>query len=200
LKKGKVLLEKKLYWNFVLHLCNMFEFGVLSPGHVFTAISRLQNFIKDNELADKLAHWSLNLESALRGSCPVVTSPRSKTPGAKEPSHVPQPTSQTQQIQQRKDFSGIFKSDLAAAARQKGETSELKTTSNQKAHELDNDKTGNRSPTTPIATNSSSTISKPTGSNLSQNLAKISQVNNTATVKESKAPETRNKPDSLPAF
>ena len=84
-EKGNELLEKRLYWNFVLHLCNMFEFGVLSPGHVFTAISRLQHFIKDSELAAKLAHWSQNLESALRGAC-VVTSPRSRPP-KESPAH-----------------------------------------------------------------------------------------------------------------
>merc|ERR1712150_107870 len=31
-----------LFRNFCLHLVNLFEFGVIGPGHVFTAISRLQ--------------------------------------------------------------------------------------------------------------------------------------------------------------
>ena len=34
--------NKKMFRNFCLHLVNLFEFGVIGPGHVFTAISRLQ--------------------------------------------------------------------------------------------------------------------------------------------------------------
>ena len=36
--------------NFSLHLVNLFEFGVVGPGHVFTAISRLQVSSKQSKL------------------------------------------------------------------------------------------------------------------------------------------------------
>ena len=91
-EKGQELLEKKLYRNFVLHLCNMFEFGVLGPGHVFSAITRLQQFIKECGLTPMLTHWNSQLNSALIGV----------GGGGKKSSVVES---------QRKDFSGIFKSE-----------------------------------------------------------------------------------------
>ena len=61
-EKGKELMEKNLYRNFVLHVCNLFEFGVLGPGHVFTAVTRMQKFLDErkHEFRDwpqQLAHW-----------------------------------------------------------------------------------------------------------------------------------------------
>jgi hypothetical protein len=62
-EKGKELLEKNLYRNFVLHVCNLFEFGVLGPGHVFTAITRMQKFLSERnhvftDWPQQLSHWS----------------------------------------------------------------------------------------------------------------------------------------------
>ena len=37
-----MMLTSTYFRNFCLHLVNLFEFGVIGPGHVFTAISRLQ--------------------------------------------------------------------------------------------------------------------------------------------------------------
>jgi len=62
-EKGKELLEKNLYRNFVLHVCNLFEFGVLGPGHVFTAITRMQKFLSERnhvftDWPQQLSHWN----------------------------------------------------------------------------------------------------------------------------------------------
>ena len=61
-EKGRELLEKNLYRNFVLHVCNLHEFGVLGPGHVFTAITRMQKFLteRNHQFTDwplQLSHW-----------------------------------------------------------------------------------------------------------------------------------------------
>ena len=40
--RGQDIVQKNLFRNFSLHLVNLFEFGVIGPSHVFTAISRLQ--------------------------------------------------------------------------------------------------------------------------------------------------------------
>ncbi|XP_026680015.1 polycomb protein SUZ12 [Diaphorina citri] len=42
---GKELLRRNLYRNFVLHLCNMYDFGLLSGLAVYTTLQRLQSLI-----------------------------------------------------------------------------------------------------------------------------------------------------------
>ena len=54
-EKGRELLAKNLYRNFVVHVCNLFEFGVLGPAHVFSSISRMQEFIRDH--SHKFSSW-----------------------------------------------------------------------------------------------------------------------------------------------
>ena len=85
-EKGREVLEKNLYRNFVLHVCNLFEFGVLGPGHVFTAITRMQKFATDRShrfisWQQHRTHWELH-------------APESLSPNKEKT---------------RKDFSGIFK-------------------------------------------------------------------------------------------
>ena len=121
-EKGQELLDKRLYWNFVLHLCNMFEFGVLSPGHVFTAISRLQQFIKESGLAGKLSYWNINLEQALAAK--NFTSP-SRPPRPPPPAAEQQPSAASTS-QQRKDFSGIFKSEPSSSSSSSQQHDQLK--------------------------------------------------------------------------
>ena len=90
-EKGREVLAKGLYRNFVLHVCNLFEFGVLGPGHVFTAIHRMQKFVvdKDHTFTDwpsQDSHW-------------------------REFPKIPEnPQLQKSNKNVRKDFSGIFKS------------------------------------------------------------------------------------------
>lgn len=43
--RGKDLIQKNLFRNFCLHLVNLFEFGVIGPAHVFTAVSKLQELV-----------------------------------------------------------------------------------------------------------------------------------------------------------
>ena len=86
-EKGKELLEKNLYRNFVLHVCNLFEFGVLGPAHVFSSISRMQEFIR--EAGYRFTSWP-------NQSLHWLTQPH---PPIKEKSGT------------RKDFSGIFPKD-----------------------------------------------------------------------------------------
>lgn len=45
--KGQELLKKNLYRNFVLHMCNLFDFGLVSPVTVYTTIHRLQELIAE---------------------------------------------------------------------------------------------------------------------------------------------------------
>ena len=46
-EKGNEILEKNLYRNFALHVCNLFEFGVIDPTQVFTTIKQMQKFSPD---------------------------------------------------------------------------------------------------------------------------------------------------------
>ena len=112
-EKGEELLEKKLYWNFVLHLCNMFEFGVLSPGHVFTAISRLQQFIQESNLSGKLSHWNDNLKFALKLQADESGQDQAADQIDKQGESKLRNLSGSS-AEQRRDFSGIFKSETTS--------------------------------------------------------------------------------------
>ena len=139
-EKGREVLAKGLYRNFVLHVCNLFEFGVLGPGHVFTAIHRMQKFVldKDHQFSDwprQDSHWR---------EFPKVT----------DNSH----NSSKERTKVRKDFSGIFKtsdskikgnpfvvlSPLHIPSRLQSDKEDKKQIEN----ENDNDKGANKSETT----------------------------------------------------
>ncbi|XP_078039791.1 polycomb protein Su(z)12 isoform X2 [Augochlora pura] len=45
--KGKELLMKNLYRNFVLHMCSLFDFGLISPVILYQMIQRLQEIMKE---------------------------------------------------------------------------------------------------------------------------------------------------------
>lgn len=45
--KGKELLMKNLYRNFVLHVCSLLDFGLISPVVVYQVIQKLQEIMKD---------------------------------------------------------------------------------------------------------------------------------------------------------
>ncbi|XP_075225635.1 polycomb protein Su(z)12 [Lycorma delicatula] len=47
--RGRTLLLKNLYRNFVLHMCNLFDFGLVSPVTVYTTIQKLQEMIRTEE-------------------------------------------------------------------------------------------------------------------------------------------------------
>lgn len=44
--KGDELLKKNLYRNFVLHVCNLFDFGLISSQTVYMIIRQVQDLIK----------------------------------------------------------------------------------------------------------------------------------------------------------
>ena len=101
-EKGKELLEKHLYRNFLLHCCNMHEYNVLSPGQVFTTITQLQRFIRDNNLQHHLNHWEIQMQKAFEQKEPI---------GAKDNSNLALPSTEVSPNCQRSDFSGIFRKD-----------------------------------------------------------------------------------------
>lgn len=45
--KGKELLMKNLYRNFVLHMCSLFDFGLISPVVLYQTIQKLQEIMKE---------------------------------------------------------------------------------------------------------------------------------------------------------
>ena len=95
-EKGRELLAKNLYRNFVVHVCNLFEFGVLGPAHVFSSISRMQEFIRDHGhnfsscWPAQRSHWQTRVKDE-----PIAV-PTEKFYGKSST---------------RRDFSGIFPKD-----------------------------------------------------------------------------------------
>ena len=103
-EKGKELIEKRLYRNFLLHCCNMHEYNVLSPGQVFTAMTQIQRFIRENNLQHHLVHWKDQHKRASdqkgQQNITLDTSFTDQTP-----------LEQISPRSQRSDFSGIFKKE-----------------------------------------------------------------------------------------
>lgn len=46
--KGKELLEKNLYRNFILHMCSLHDFGLLSPVALYQTMQMLNQMLADN--------------------------------------------------------------------------------------------------------------------------------------------------------
>jgi len=69
--KGKELLLKNLYRNFVLHMCSLFDFGLVSPVTLYTTIQRLQDLIGDSgEVKEILQNsWQAQRRHWLSGGC-----------------------------------------------------------------------------------------------------------------------------------
>ena len=87
-EKGREVLAKGLYRNFVLHVCNLFEFGVLEPGAVFTAIHKMQKFVLDKD--HTFSDWPLHSNHW------------------KDFPKIDSTTEKSVKKSVRKDFSGIF--------------------------------------------------------------------------------------------
>lgn len=103
-EKGRDIVERRLFRNFLLHLSNMFEFGVLSPGQVFTAVTRMQQFIRDHGLQSHLAVWNDQMRTAAAAS---------KSAGANNSGTTKNDTGSRTR---RRDFSGIFRTSEISAA------------------------------------------------------------------------------------
>ncbi|RZF43138.1 hypothetical protein LSTR_LSTR012558 [Laodelphax striatellus] len=50
--RGHELLMKNLYRNFVLHMCNLFDFGLVSPVTVYTVVQNLRDMLGTEQGAD----------------------------------------------------------------------------------------------------------------------------------------------------
>lgn len=64
--KGRELLEKNLYRNFVMHMCNLSDYGLVSPDVQYKTIQKLQRLLSSSEAGRKavatgrtvqLEHW-----------------------------------------------------------------------------------------------------------------------------------------------
>ena len=100
-EKGKELLDKNLYRNFVVHVCNLFEFGVLGPAHVFSSITRMQEFIRDDghhfaSWPNQRLHWQTQVVKIAEAELYPVASVNSKFNNSSS---------------RKTDFSGIFPKD-----------------------------------------------------------------------------------------
>lgn len=60
--KGVELLEKNLYRNFVLHMCSLHDFGLLSPITLYQIVQKLNQMLADNNEAKEKMRESLKAQ------------------------------------------------------------------------------------------------------------------------------------------
>ncbi|CAH0729927.1 unnamed protein product, partial [Brenthis ino] len=60
--KGKELLEKNLYRNFILHMCSLHDFGLLSPVALYQTMQMLNQMLADNAEAKEKMRDSLRAQ------------------------------------------------------------------------------------------------------------------------------------------
>ncbi|XP_045450917.1 polycomb protein suz12-B [Melitaea cinxia] len=60
--KGKELLEKNLYRNFILHMCSLHDFGLLSPVALYQTVQMLNQMLADNAEAKEKMRESLKAQ------------------------------------------------------------------------------------------------------------------------------------------
>nr|CAD7424807.1 unnamed protein product [Timema monikensis] len=56
--KSRELLDKNLYRNFVLHMCSLFDFGLLSPVTLYTIVQKLHDMVTEDEEAKQILKQS----------------------------------------------------------------------------------------------------------------------------------------------
>ncbi|PNF35214.1 Polycomb protein suz12-B [Cryptotermes secundus] len=85
--RGQELLLKNLYRNFVLHMCSLFDFGLVSPVTLYTTIQRLQDLIGESgEVKEVLQNsWQAQRRHWLAGDSNGQSNQQEKT-GSVEPS------------------------------------------------------------------------------------------------------------------
>ena len=88
-ERGSDLASRGLYRNFVLHVCNLYEYGVVGQAAVFRAVEAMQSFMRDKGVTLDEGAFRAQMEKA-----------RKKNKGSNGKG--------------RRDFSGIFKSEKAA--------------------------------------------------------------------------------------
>lgn len=52
--KGQELLDKNLYKNFMMHMCNLFDYGVISPEDYYKTIQKLQMLLSKHDTGRKV--------------------------------------------------------------------------------------------------------------------------------------------------
>ncbi|PSN48543.1 hypothetical protein C0J52_05918 [Blattella germanica] len=69
--KGQGLLLKNLYRNFVLHMCSLFDFGLVSPVTLYTTIQRLQDLIGESGGVKEILQnsWQAQRRHWIAGGC-----------------------------------------------------------------------------------------------------------------------------------
>lgn len=60
--KGHELIAKNLYRNFVLHMCSLFDFGLVSPVTLYNIVDRLHKMMKDKEIDEMQKSWQAQHE------------------------------------------------------------------------------------------------------------------------------------------
>ncbi|PZC75727.1 hypothetical protein B5X24_HaOG205701 [Helicoverpa armigera] len=93
--RGKELLEKNLYRNFVLHMCSLHDFGLLSPVALYQTVQLLNQMLADNgEAKEKMREslraareqWRLTRRDEPRADHTPRRKPPRQAPGRKRAS------------------------------------------------------------------------------------------------------------------
>lgn len=61
-KKGKDLLDKNLYRNFIVHMCSLFDYGLVSPVALYQTVQQLHEMVKDHHAKAMKASWEAQKE------------------------------------------------------------------------------------------------------------------------------------------
>lgn len=86
--KGKELLEKNLYRNFILHMCSLHDFGLLSPVALYQTVQMLNQMLADNAEAKEKMRESLRAQrdhwnAVGKYQQPVIIEPKPQAATAK---------------------------------------------------------------------------------------------------------------------
>ncbi|XP_054285941.1 polycomb protein suz12-B-like isoform X2 [Macrosteles quadrilineatus] len=94
--KGRELLKKNLYRNFVLHMCNLFDFGLVSPVTVYTTIQKLQELVEEDGDESKVLQQSCQAQRqhwVTEGAIRAQETRRINSPAAQNPTERRKPSS-----------------------------------------------------------------------------------------------------------
>jgi len=67
-ENGVLVVQRGVFSNFILHLVNLFEFGVVGPAHIFTAMTKLQVLMRSRGLQHDLCWTGLRNRLLLASS------------------------------------------------------------------------------------------------------------------------------------
>ncbi|KAK3928737.1 Polycomb protein Su(z)12 [Frankliniella fusca] len=61
-KKGKELLDKNLYRNFVIHMCSLFDYGLVSPVVLYKTMQQLHEMVNESHAKSMRSSWEAQKE------------------------------------------------------------------------------------------------------------------------------------------